>query len=51
MTHIQAGGSTGLGMKLIVNLARALGGEPEWQDAKPGTRFVLDFPALETAGR
>ncbi len=35
--------SRSLGMKLIASLARQLGGQAEWQDAKPGTRFVLDF--------
>jgi two-component sensor histidine kinase/putative methionine-R-sulfoxide reductase with GAF domain len=33
-----------LGTKLISRLGRQLGGEPEWHDAQPGTRFVLDFP-------
>ncbi len=36
-----------LGMKLIASLGRQLGGEPEWQDAAPGTRFVLEFPLQE----
>lgn len=35
--------SKSLGMKLIANLGRQLGGHPEWQSANPGTRFVLDF--------
>ncbi|WP_353644992.1 histidine kinase dimerization/phosphoacceptor domain -containing protein [Mesorhizobium sp. WSM2239] len=35
--------SGGLGTKLISGLARRLGGEVQWQDAKPGTRFVMVF--------
>lgn len=35
--------SNSLGMKLIARLSRQLGGKPEWQDAAPGTRFILDF--------
>lgn len=35
--------SKSLGMKLIATLGRQLGGQPEWQGAEPGTRFVLDF--------
>ena len=35
--------STSLGMKLIARLGRQLGGKPEWQNADPGTRFVLEF--------
>jgi two-component sensor histidine kinase len=35
--------SDSLGMKLISRLSRQLGGKPEWQDALPGTRFVLEF--------
>ncbi|CAO4150918.1 sensor histidine kinase [Methylorubrum extorquens] len=35
--------SKSLGMKLIASLGRQLGGQPEWQGAEPGTRFVLDF--------
>jgi two-component sensor histidine kinase len=34
-----------LGMRLINSLARQLGGKPQWEDAQPGTRFVLDFNA------
>jgi two-component sensor histidine kinase len=33
----------GLGTKLISTFCRQLGGQVEWQDAKPGTRFVLIF--------
>lgn len=36
-----------LGMKLIASLGSQLGGAPEWQDAEPGTRFVLEFPLQE----
>ena len=43
------GGSGSLGTKLITSLARELGGKPQWQDAQPGTRFVLDFWATEKA--
>jgi len=32
-----------LGMKLIARLGRQLGGKPEWHNAEPGTRFVLEF--------
>jgi two-component sensor histidine kinase len=35
--------SGGLGTKLISSLSRQLGGQVEWQDAAPGTRFVLIF--------
>jgi two-component sensor histidine kinase len=34
-----------LGMKLIARLSRQLGGKPEWEDAAPGTRFILEFAA------
>jgi two-component sensor histidine kinase len=37
--------SSSLGMKLIARLSRQLGGKPEWQNAHPGTRFILDFLA------
>jgi hypothetical protein len=30
-------------MKLIAALGQQLGGRAEWQDAQPGTRYVLDF--------
>jgi two-component sensor histidine kinase len=36
-----------LGMKLIASLGHQLGGQPEWQDAHPGTRFVLEFLVQE----
>jgi len=39
--------STSLGMKLINSLAGQIGGKPQWQDVKPGTRFVLDFFAQD----
>lgn len=39
--------STSLGMKLIVSLAQQLSGQPEWQKADPGTRFVVQFPVQE----
>jgi len=41
--------SKSLGMKLIERLVSQLGGRAEWQDAKPGTRFVLEFPHQELA--
>jgi two-component sensor histidine kinase len=41
--------SKSLGLKLIVGLVRQLGGRAEWQDAQPGTRFVLEFPHCESA--
>jgi two-component sensor histidine kinase len=34
---------TSLGMKLIARLGRQLGSAPKWEDANPGTRFVLEF--------
>lgn len=37
--------SKSLGMKLIASLARQLGGDPQWHQSNPGTRFVLDFKA------
>jgi two-component sensor histidine kinase len=33
----------GLGTKLVSSLSQRLGGEVQWQDAKPGTRFVMVF--------
>jgi len=30
-------------MKLIATLGSQLGGTAEWQDARPGTRYVLNF--------
>jgi two-component sensor histidine kinase len=35
--------SGGLGTKLVSTLSRQLGGQVEWQDGKPGTRFVMIF--------
>lgn len=47
---LDAARSRSLGMKLIATLGRQLGGQPEWQAAGPGTRFVLDFhPQTEPA--
>ncbi len=44
--------SASLGMKLVGSLARQLGGRSQWQDAGPGTRFVLDFcPRGRSRGR
>jgi two-component sensor histidine kinase len=39
----EAARSKSLGMKLIATLGRQLGGQPTWEGADPGTRFVLDF--------
>jgi two-component sensor histidine kinase len=43
-THWKIKKPDSLGMKLIVRLSRQLGGKPEWNEAFPGTRFVLEFP-------
>jgi two-component sensor histidine kinase len=37
--------SASLGMKLIASLCGQLSGQPEWHNADPGTRFVLNFCA------
>lgn len=48
--EFDASKSKSLGMKLIASLGRQLGGRPEWQNANPDTRFVLDFfPQPHTA--
>ncbi|MBL0405774.1 GAF domain-containing protein [Microvirga aerilata] len=39
--------SRSLGMRLVASLARQIGGRLEWQDAQPGTRFVLEVSALD----
>ncbi|KFG69524.1 histidine kinase dimerization/phosphoacceptor domain -containing protein [Microvirga sp. BSC39] len=39
--------SRSLGTRLVASLARQLGGRLEWQDAQPGTRFVLEVSALD----
>lgn len=44
---IETANSKSLGMKLIASLGHQLGGTPEWHDANPGTRFVLEFVAQE----
>lgn len=36
-------GSKSLGMKVINSFSRQIGGRPAWEDANPGTRFLLDF--------
>ena len=36
-----------LGMRLVASLSRQLGGRLEWQDARPGTRFVLNLSAQD----
>jgi two-component sensor histidine kinase len=36
--------SKSLGMTVITGLGRQLGGRPQWHNALPGTRFVLEFP-------
>jgi two-component sensor histidine kinase len=44
--------SKSLGMRLVASLTRQIGGRLEWQDAQPGTRFVLEVSALDdSAGR
>lgn len=35
---------TGLGRQLITMMASRLGGAERWEDARPGTRFVLEVP-------
>jgi two-component sensor histidine kinase len=39
--------SRSLGMRLVANLTRQLGGHLKWTDAQPGTRFVLEVSALD----
>lgn len=34
---------SGLGTKLVSSLSRRIGGQVQWQDAAPGTRFVMVF--------
>jgi two-component sensor histidine kinase len=34
-----------LGMRLVASLTRQLGGQLQWQDAQPGTLFVLEMSA------
>ncbi|WP_336491056.1 sensor histidine kinase, partial [Methylobacterium nigriterrae] len=43
--------SKSLGMTVIAGLGHQLGGQPQWQDAQPGTRFVLEFPHQEGASQ
>ena len=38
-----------LGMRIIDNISRQLGGEPQWRDNAPGVRFVLEFPTATHA--
>jgi len=42
--------SKSLGMKLIGVLGQQVGGTPEWEDANPGTRFLLDFHTQDQHG-
>lgn len=42
--------SDSLGMTLIAGLVQQLGGRSEWQDAGPGTCFVLDFVTRQDPG-
>jgi two-component sensor histidine kinase len=44
-------GSRSLGMKVINSFSRQLGGRPAWEDASPGTRFLLDFFPQENNDR
>lgn len=46
----EAAQSRSLGMKLIATLGRQLGGQPAWECAEPGTRFVLNFHPRPGAG-
>ncbi|MPR12215.1 sensor histidine kinase [Microvirga tunisiensis] len=39
--------SRSLGMRLVASLTRQLEGQLEWQDAQPGTRFVLEVSAQD----
>jgi two-component sensor histidine kinase len=39
--------SKSLGMTVIAGLGRQLGGQAQWENALPGTRFVLEFPHQE----
>lgn len=39
----EAARSSSLGMKLIATLGRQLSGQPAWECAEPGRRFVLDL--------
>ena len=41
--------SKSMGMTVIAGLGRQLGGRPQWQNALPGTRFVLEFPHQEAS--
>ena len=41
--------ASSLGMTLIAGMARQLRGRSEWQDAQPGTCYVLDFAAQQDA--
>jgi two-component sensor histidine kinase len=43
--------SESLGTRVITLQGRQLGGQSQWQDALPGTRFVLEFPHEENADR
>lgn len=43
--------SKSLGLTVVAGLSRQLGGQPHWQDAQPGTRFVLEFPHRESVSR
>lgn len=43
--NLNASESKSLGMKLITNLGRQLGGRVEWANTYPGTRVVFQFPS------
>ena len=45
--EFDASNSKSLGMKLIGRLSRQLGVKPTWENAYPGTRFVLKFMPKE----
>ncbi len=42
--HFDPAKSRSLGMTVIAELGRQLDGQFQWQDALPGTRFILEFP-------
>lgn len=45
-----ADGTQGLGLSIVYGLVKKWGGEISVEAAKPGTRFILDFPLLDRDG-
>ncbi|TDK35155.1 GAF domain-containing protein [Rhizobium deserti] len=43
--------SKSLGMKVINSFSRQIGGRPAWEDANPGTMFLLDFFPQDNSDR